>query len=214
MKETLNIEDVKVILHTVSDELIKRKDFLTELDAECGDGDFGVGMYIGFTNVKRSIDEYGGKDIGLLLKKAGQSILASVGGASGPLFSTLFNGMGEKAEGKEEINLQLLAEMMKNALNKISRFSGAKVGDKTLIDALVPAVRAMVDASKKGLSLEEALENAAQAAKQGAESTKNLVAKKGKARYLGEATLGYQDPGATAIYLIFKSISDAYKSLK
>jgi len=214
LRETLNIEDIKLILHAIADTLIEKKDFLTKLDAECGDGDFGVGMYIGFTNVKKSIDEYKDKDVGLLLKKVGQSILTLVGGSSGPLFSTIFSGMGEKAEGKKEIRLQVLAEMLDNALKKVSHLSGAKVGDKTLIDALGPAVRVIVDASEKGLSLEEALKNAAQAAKHGAESTKNLVARKGRARYLGEATLGHQDPGATAIYFIFKSIFDAYKSLK
>lgn len=199
---------MKIILQKVADTIVQETDSLTKLDAECGDGDFGIGMNIGFRNAKNSIERYEGKDIGSLLENVGHAILSSVGGASGPIFGTIFIAMGSEVKGKNEIDLQDLSAALGAALEKVQVRGGAKVGDKTLIDALEPAVMVIQNALKEGLTLSEALEKATQAAKIGAESTKDLVAKKGKASYLGDKTIGHQDPGAVLVYHIFRSISN------
>jgi len=183
-----------------------RKNHLDELDAACGDGDLGVGMYIGFENVKKAIEQKKSRDIGNLLDTAGRAILSSVGGASGALFGTLFIEAGKVANGKSEIDLKDLSNMFGVSLEKIRQRGGAKLGDKTLIDALEPAVESLEDAVQRNLDLTEALRIAADAARMGVESTRNLVAKQGKARYLGEQTLGHVDPGAEIIKLIFEML--------
>ena len=185
---------------------------LDEFDAACGDGDFGVGMYVGFENAKKAVEQVGNGDVGHLLNAAGQAILSSVGGASGALFGTLFMEAGKVASGKGEIDLEDLSKMFGVSLDKIRQRGGAKLGDKTLVDALEPAVESLRNAARRNLDLEKALRMTADAARRGAESTKGLIAKQGKARYLGEQTLGHVDPGAEVIKLIFETLSATYQS--
>lgn len=206
--ERIPCEKMKEILLHVSDVIISNEGYLTDLDRACGDGDFGVGMLRGFTNVKQQIESYEGCDVGEMLMKAGFAITATVGGASGPVFGALFSSAGMKLKGKKEVDLTELAEAFRAALNMIMKLGGAKTGDKTMVDALAPAVEALEEASRAGSSLKEAFEKAAEAARRGAEATKEMVAKKGKASYLGEKTLGYPDPGAVAVALIFKAFSE------
>jgi len=189
----------------LANSVMLEKDRLDELDAACGDGDFGVGMYVGFENAKKAVEQVVNGDIGQLLNAAGQAILSSVGGASGALFGTLFMEVGKGASGKAEIDLEDLSKMFGASLEKIRQRGRAKLGDKTLVDALEPAVESLRDAAKRNSDLEEALRMAADAARRGAESTKSLIAKQGKARYLGEQTLGHVDPGAEVIKLIFET---------
>lgn len=211
MEQYIGFKCMKDVLLNVSEEIMQQKDYLTNLDAACGDGDFGVGMYIGFKNAKQNIEQYEGGDIGVLLEKVGNALLSSVGGASGPIFGTLFIESGKIVKGKDNINLQDVAAMFEAALQKICQLGGAKPGDKTLVDALEPAVKEFRKAASEGSTLAEAFERATKAAGEGAKSTENLVAKQGKARYLGAETLGHPDPGAVAIYLIFKAMSVALR---
>jgi len=197
---------IRNFLLNLANTIMLRKNHLDELDAACGDGDLGVGMYIGFENVKKAIEQKKSRDIGNLLDTAGRAILSSVGGASGALFGTLFIEAGKVANGKSEIDLKDLSNMFGVSLEKIRQRGGAKLGDKTLIDALEPAVESLEDAVQRNLDLTEALRIAADAARMGVESTRNLVAKQGKARYLGEQTLGHVDPGAEIIKLIFEML--------
>jgi len=194
-------------LLNLANAVMLEKGRLDELDAACGDGDFGVGMYVGFENAKRAVGQVRNGDIGGLLNAAGKAILSSVGGASGALFGTLFMEAGKVASGKAEIGLEDLSEMFGASLERIRQRGGAKLGDKTLVDALEPAVESLRDATRRNLNLEEALRMAADAAMRGAESTKGLIAKQGKARYLGEQTLGHVDPGAEVIKLVFETLS-------
>jgi dihydroxyacetone kinase len=206
--EKISCEKMKEILLHVSDVIISNEGYLTDLDRACGDGDFGIGMLRGFTSVKQQIENYAGCDIGEMLTKAGFAITATVGGASGPVFGTLLSSAGMKLKGKREVGLTELAEALRAALEMVMKLGGAKPGDKTMVDALAPAVKALEEAGKAGSSLREAFEKAAEAARRGAEATKEMVAKRGKASYLGEKTLGYPDPGAVAVALIFKAISE------
>jgi|YelNatPaOPRAMG01_1025707.scaffolds.fasta_scaffold06108_9 dihydroxyacetone kinase-like protein len=211
LEQDIDFKCVKNLLINIAEEIMRQKDYLTTLDAACGDGDFGVGMYIGFKKAKESIEQYKGNDVGILLEQVGNAIISSVGGASGPLFGTFFIEAGNVVKGKNKINLNDIAAMFEAALQRICQIGGAKPGDKTLVDSLEPAVKELQKAVKEGSTLMDAFERAARAAKKGAEFTKDLVAKQGKARYLGQETLGHQDPGATAIYLIFNTISVAYR---
>lgn len=208
MEEKINYEKMREILIEVAETIIKHADQLTDLDRACGDGDFGVGMYRGFMNAKNNIQSYQGRDIGELFEKVGLAIMSSVGGASGPVFGTFFNAAGMKLKGKSEVGLKDLAEAFKTSSDMIANLGKVQRGDKTMFDALAPAVEALQSAAASGLSLKEAFKNAAEAAEKGAEATKEMVAKKGKASYLGEKTLGHPDPGAVTISLIFKVISE------
>lgn len=207
-EEKVSCKKMKEILLYVSDVMISKEGYLTDLDRACGDGDFGVGMLRGFINVKQQISNYEGDDLGELMTKAGFAITATVGGASGAVFGALFSSAGMKLKGKKEANLMELAEAFRASLDMIMKLGGAKPGDKTMVDALAPAIEALKAVAKAGGSLKEAFEKAAEAAQKGAEATKEMIAKKGKASYLGEKTLGYPDPGAMAVALIFKAISE------
>jgi dihydroxyacetone kinase-like protein len=195
----------------LTDIVTQHSDSLNRMDAECGDGDFGVGMQLGFKNVRRALLESKNDDIASLLKAAGQQILSSAGGASGPLFGTLFIEAGKAVEGKQEIDVLDLARMFENSLERIRLRGGASVGDKTLVDALAPAATSLRRSAENGVDLSHALETAAEAAETGATSTKNLIAKHGKARYLGEQALGCEDPGAEVVRLIFETLSNHYR---
>jgi len=210
---SLTYKQVKEILLHVSEAIASREGYLTDLDRECGDGDFGVGMYRGFTLARQQLENYQGNDIGELFSKTGYAITSSVGGASGPVFGMLFITIGSKLRGKEEVTLDELADAFRAAVEAIIKLGGARPGDKTMVDALIPAVEAIEEAVKLKESIVTAYTKAAEAAKTGAEATKNMIAKKGKASYLGEKTLGHPDPGAAAVALIFQSFSEKLEKI-
>jgi len=211
-EDRISCKKMKEILLHISDVVISEEGCLTDLDRACGDGDFGIGMLRGFTNVKQQVGSYEGDDLGELLMKAGFAITATVGGASGAVFGALFSSAGMRLKGKKEADLVELAKAFKASLDTIMKLGGAKPGDKTMVDALAPAIETLEAVARAGGSLKEAFEKAAEAAQKGAEATREMIAKKGKASYLGEKTLGYPDPGAVAVALIFKAISEKYNS--
>lgn len=212
LQETLDHAFMKRFLLALSGKIMSEKDHLDKLDAACGDGDFGIGMFLGFRNVQKAVEKETSEDISALLSGAGSAILSSVGGASGPVFGIFFAAMGEKAKGKSEIQLEDLASMLEASLERICLRGRAKVGDKTLVDALEPAARSLREAASQKRRLFHALEAAAEASRRGCESTANLVAKHGKAKYLGEQALGHIDPGAYVIQVIFETLLNAYKA--
>jgi len=202
----LDYDFMKSYLQDLAAVIIQQKDNLNRLDAECGDGDFGVGMYIGFQSAQQAILESKRDDIGVLLNEVGRAILSSVGGASGPLYGTLFIESGKVVTGKREIDLKDLSRMFRNALERIRQRGAASVGDKTLVDALEPAVASLREAAENRVDMLQAIEMAVETARIGCESTKSLMARHGKARYLGEQTLGHMDPGAYVVTLIFQTL--------
>ena len=212
MGEKLNTNCVKNFLLDLSDRLVQAKDELNAIDAACGDGDFGTTIYVAFNNARKAIEAIQTPDVGSLLSSAGNSILSTAGGAAGALFGTFFIEAGKVAKGMSEVVVADLAKMFDQSTQRIRARGGASVGDKTLVDALEPAVNALKEAVAAGAPLQLALENAADAAKEGSESTKRLVAKYDKARYLGEQTIGHVDPGANVIALIFDTSLTSYKS--
>jgi len=203
---------MKRFLLALAAKIMNEKDHLNKLDAACGDGDFGVGMYLGFKSAQKAVEEHTTGDIGTLLSNTGSAVLSSVGGASGPVFGTFFAEMGEKAKGKSEIQLGDLATMLEGSLEGICLRGRAKVGDKTLVDALEPAVKSLRESVSRKIELLPALQVMVEASKCGCESTADLVAKHGKARYLGEQAVGHIDPGAYLVQIIFETLLSVYKS--
>ena len=206
LDDKLSYLQIRAFLSKLANQVVQGKDRLNDLDAACGDGDFGTSMYVAFSNAQKAIQETH-DGIGALLTSSGLSILSSAGGASGALFGTFFVEAGKQAKDKKEVDLADLATMFDASLKKIQTRGAAKVGDKTLVDALEPAVTSLQEADRAKSKLAPALEKAATAAELGFESTKDLVGKHGKSRYLGEQTLGHPDPGAYVMALIFRTLA-------
>ena len=195
-------------LRTTGNVMAENKEFLTQLDAVIGDAEHGINMDRGFKKIISQLPAVEDKDIGSILQSAGMALISSVGGASGPLYGTLFMQAGMVVSGKQELNTADMAAVLKAGLSGLIERGKAQVGDKTMVDALVPAVEAFSRAAQEGANMAEALRQATVAAEQGMKDTIPLVAKKGRASYLGERSIGHQDPGATSLYLIIKALHD------
>ena len=193
-------------LYAVADVMEENKEFLTELHATIGDAEHGINMERGFKKVISQLPSLADKDIGSILRSTGMALISSVGGASGPLYGTLFIRAGTTASGKYELNTEDMAILLGAGLSGVIERGRAQVGDKTMVDALAPAVEAFEQAAKDGASMVEAIEQAVAAAELGMKDTVLMLAKKGRASYLGERSIGYQDPGATSLYLILKAL--------
>lgn len=188
------------------------KERLTQLDSAIGDGDHGINMVRGMRAARSKLAAVDDPDIGKLLKTVGMALVSSVGGAGGPLYGTLFMQMGSKLSGAEELSLGNWTEALEAGVNGVRARGKAEVGDKTMLDALTPAVDALKSAIGAGTSLPDALERSAAAAEEGVASTIPLVARKGRASYLGERSAGHQDPGATSSHLLLRSAASALAS--
>lgn len=186
----------------------ENKEFLSQLDAAIGDAEHGINMERGFKKVVCQFPAAADKDIGSILKNTGMALISSVGGASGLLYGTLFLRAGTVALGKQELNTADMATVLRAGMSGIIDRGKAQVGDKTMVDALAPAVEAFGRAAQRGANMTEALRQATVAAEQGMKDTIPLIAKKGRASYLGERSIGHQDPGATSLYLILKALHD------
>ena len=187
--------------------------YLTELDAAIGDADHGANMDRGFKAVMKKMPEVSDKDIGTIFKTVGMTLISTVGGAGGPLYGTFFLQVGMKTAGKMELNLTDWADALEAALNGVIMRGKAELGDKTMVDALTPAVAALKQSIPDSQPINKALELSAEAARQGMESTIPLVARKGRASYLGERSAGHQDPGATSSFLILKAAADTWNNV-
>jgi phosphoenolpyruvate---glycerone phosphotransferase subunit DhaL len=183
----------------------ENKEYLTELDSAIGDADHGINMNRGMQAVLGKVDAGESADIGALLKTVGMTLVSTVGGASGPLYGTLFLQMGTSAVGKSDLSGDDWAAALAAGVAGVQRRGKAELGDKTMIDALVPAVEAVRSALADGSTLDEALRRSAEAAREGMTATIPLVARKGRASYLGERSANHQDPGATSSWLLLRT---------
>jgi dihydroxyacetone kinase-like protein len=181
---------------------------LTELDAAIGDADHGTNLNRGFTAVVDALPAMGDHDAGAILKTAGMRLISTVGGASGPLYGTAFRRAGKALEGRRELSDQELLDALQAFYDGIAAIGKAAPGDKTMLDALGPALGALRTSLQSGLSINDALRRAAEAARAGAEATIPLVARRGRASYLGERSAGHQDPGATSAALLIPALAD------
>ncbi len=186
--------------------LEENKRYLTDLDAAIGDADHGINMDRGFKRVMNQLPSTEDKDIGSILKMTGMALISSVGGAGGPLYGTLFMRAGMATAGKYELSSTDVAQMLEAALDGVLQRGKAHPGDKTMVDALQPAIDAYKEALEKGEEITPALQESVKAAHEGMEATIPMQARKGRASYLGERSIGHQDPGATSSYLLLKAL--------
>ena len=186
------------------------KDALTQLDAQIGDGDHGVNMNRGFQAVLAKLPGVADKDIGSIFKTVGMTLVSTVGGAGGPLYGTLFMQLGTATTGKMEMTLADWSAALQAGVDGVVMRGKANPGDKTMVDALLPAVSALKAAAANGSAFSAALRAAEQAGREGMLATIPLVARKGRASYLGERSAGHQDPGATSSYLLLRTASETW----
>ena len=203
---SVSYDEVVAWVRASAAQVAENKDYLTQLDAAIGDGDHGINMNRGMSAVVGKLDEAAGEqDIGALLKTVGMTLVSSVGGAGGPLYGTLFLQMGTAASGKSELGPDDWAAALEAGVKGVQARGKAEPGDKTMIDALLPGLVALRSALDGGASFEDALTASAEAAGQGMRETIPLVAKKGRASYLGERSAGHQDPGATSSHMLLET---------
>jgi phosphoenolpyruvate---glycerone phosphotransferase subunit DhaL len=191
-------------------EVAENRAYLTKLDGAIGDGDHGTNMDRGMKKALERLEATDGDDIGASLKAVGMALVSSVGGAAGPLYGTLFLQMGQATAGRSELDLAGFADALDAGVQGVIKRGKAEPGDKTMLDALGPALEALRAAGDDDIA--PALERAAEAAREGMEATVPMVARKGRASYLGERSAGHQDPGATSSHLLLKTAAEAVGS--
>ncbi len=201
-KAQLTIKETKEMFIYVSNKIMESKDVLTQADKAIGDGDHGIGMARGFEAVGQKLDTQSFTSIGEIFKSVGMTLMTSIGGAAGAVFGTFFRGAAKNAAEKSELDSQTLSQTLQDGLQAVKDRGKAKPGDKTMVDALEPA--AVKSEELNAAPLDEALTEITEAARQGMEKTKQMVATLGKAKTLGERSLGHADPGSLSTYLIFK----------
>jgi dihydroxyacetone kinase-like protein len=207
----LTVEDVRGMFLYVSEQIEKNRELLNKADRAIGDGDHGVGMARGFEAVRQRLESESFQNIGEVLKAIGMALLTSIGGASGVVFGLLFIG-GAKEIGEEYfLDSRGLAALLLGGTEAVKERGRAKLGDKTMIDALEPA--SMVAKDHETSPLAETMKFSMEASRDGMEKTKNMIARLGKARPLGERSLGHPDPGALSIYLMLKAMHEFVEGL-
>jgi dihydroxyacetone kinase-like protein len=201
-------EILTACLRRISQVLHEQRQYLTELDSPIGDADHGVNMDRGFTAVEGKLDSMQGQDAAAQLKLVASTLISTVGGASGPLYGTAFLRAGMALTGKGPLTLEDCVTALNAGVQGIKDRGKATTGEKTMLDALVPAQEALSKAASDGLDLREAFARAAEAAEAGAKATIPLLATKGRASYLGERSIGHQDPGATSSAFMLRAVAD------
>ena len=185
------------------------RDHLTQLDAAIGDADHGINLARGFTAVLAALDAKPAATPGAVLTLTGSTLISKVGGASGPLYGMAFRRAGQALGAAEDVDLTALAQALEAALAGVQQLGAAREGDKTMVDALAPATRALAKAVAEGATQADALAAVAAAAAEGAAATVSMEARKGRASYLGPRSVGHEDPGAASTVLILAALRDA-----
>lgn len=201
-------EDIIRWLERVGAVLHENAGYLTQLDSDIGDADHGINMDRGFKAVLQKIATMPSADSATLLRTVGTTLVSTVGGASGPLYGTAFLRAAGAVGGKEELTTADLVAMLDAFLGGIVARGKAQPGEKTMVDALTPALTAAKEALDEGASEAELTRRAAAAAEEGMKATIPMLATKGRASYLGERSIGHQDPGATSSWLMLRSLAE------
>lgn len=206
---TLDAAGARAWLQLLADSISEHAAELTQLDAAIGDADHGSNLDRGFKAVRQKALSQEAADPSTLFKQTGMALIGSVGGAGGPLYGTFFMRMGQTAAGKESLTVEDLRDLLRAGLEGVVQRGKAAPGEKTMVDALAPAVDALNAALEEGRDGKQALEEAAAAAERGAEATIPMVARKGRASYLGERSAGHKDPGATSSALLVRTLAES-----
>jgi phosphoenolpyruvate---glycerone phosphotransferase subunit DhaL len=207
---SISSTEVRDWIQAYAAEVAEHRAELVKLDTAIGDGDHGTNMDRGMRKAVEKLDGVEGDDIGALLKAVGMALVSSVGGAAGPLYGTLFLQMGTAAAGRDEVDLAGWTEMLDAGVTGVQARGKAEPGDKTMLDALIPALDALRSAADDGADLHDALRRSADAAAEGMRATTPLEARKGRASYLGPRSVGHQDPGATSAQLLLAVAADTF----
>ncbi len=202
---TIGYDDIVAWVRAFAADVAARKDELTALDSAIGDADHGTNLDRGMQAVVGKLDGAPTGDIGALLNSVGMTLVSTVGGAAGPLYGTLFLQLGGATTGRPELTVQDWSTALGAAVRGVQSRGKAEPGDKTMIDALQPAAEALAGSVRDGMSLGDGLRASARAAEEGMRSTIPLVARKGRASYLGERSAGHQDPGATSSHMLLEA---------
>ncbi|MGZ8630878.1 MAG: dihydroxyacetone kinase subunit DhaL [Actinomycetota bacterium] len=205
-----SLEGVELVVRTIAQTAVDNEQYFGELDAVVGDGDFGYSMARGFELVLADFDAFDRQDIGTFLKKIAVVITSRVGGTSGPLWGTALLRAGAVAAGKTELSSEDAIAMLRAAIEGIKKRGNSDLGDKTLLDALEPAVDELEKALADGDDAGAAIRKAATTARERAEATKEMIAKRGRAAYTGERSIGTLDAGAIAVAIMFEQVADAW----
>ena len=210
----VSVKETISVFKRIAASIEENKLFLTELDAKIGDGDHGLNLSKGFNCVLDKLSKEEPKDMGSLMKIVGMTLVSTVGGASGALYGTAFIKASAVVKDKAELSIEDFKDLLSEALKGIKMRGKGELGDKTMIDSLEPALNSLKEDILNNKDYLECLFNAKEASKAAVESTKAIIAKKGRASYLGERSIGHQDPGATSSYLILNAIYEEVKVIK
>ncbi|HXQ93259.1 MAG TPA: dihydroxyacetone kinase subunit DhaL [Nitrososphaerales archaeon] len=211
--EAIRNGDVLRVFDDITSEIIIQKDHLTELDSIGGDGDHGVNLERGFLQVRSQMGQLAGEDVGSILTSVGSILMSTVGGSTGSLYGASLIKAGSVCKGKSELTAQDVPKIFQECENVVARLGGAKPGDKTMLDVLHPANEAISKAARESVDLVYVLVEGAKAARLGLECTKSMVARKGRAMYLGNRTLGNYDVGAASLCLMIESCARTVKAI-
>ncbi len=203
-------EQVDLVVKTMAQTAVDNEAYFGDLDAVVGDGDFGFSLARGFEIVLADFDSFDRADVGTFLKKVGVTITSRIGGTSGPIWGTAFMRAGASAAGKTELTNEDVIEMLRTAIEGIKARGQSDVGDKTLLDSLQPAVDSLEAELSGGASGRAALTAAAATARKEAEATKEMIAKRGRAAYTGERSIGSVDAGAVAVAVMFERLAEVW----
>ncbi|TDO83452.1 dihydroxyacetone kinase DhaL subunit [Halanaerobium saccharolyticum] len=198
----------KLLLKTAA-VIIENKEYLTELDAAIGDGDHGINLARGFKKLKEKLEKENFEGRDELFKLTAMTLISNVGGASGPLYGTAFLNIS-KVISDNKLDLDDLVEIAEESIAGIQKRGKAEAGEKTMLDTIIPAAESLKHSRANKVDLETALNNCLEKAAEGMKSTIEMQATKGRASYLGERSIGHQDPGATSSYLMIKTFIKSY----
>ena len=204
-------KDVEFVVRVIADTVLENEQYFSELDGVVGDGDFGYSIARGFEKVLQEWDNMDHSLPGNFLKKVSSAIVSAVGGVSGTIWGTAFLRAGMTLGTKTEVTRPDVIAMFRSAIEGMKKRGNSDLGDKTLLDALIPAVDALEKAFNEGKDTSVALDEAAAVARASAEATRPMIAKRGRAAYTGERSIGTLDAGAVAMAVLFEAVSKAWK---
>jgi dihydroxyacetone kinase-like protein len=207
---SITASDVRAWIGAYAAVVAENRAALVKLDTAIGDGDHGTNMDRGMRAALGKLEATEGDDIGALLKAVGMALVSKVGGAAGPLYGTLFLQMGMASSGRSELGLEGWREALEAGVKGVQARGKAEPEDKTMVDALLPALDALRAAEADGAALGDALQRSAGAAEEGMKATIPLEARRGRASYLGPRSVGHQDPGATSSYLLLRAAAETF----
>ena len=205
----MTIDRILELLAAMSRKMEEQRDYLTELDNAIADGDHGINMARGFAAVEQKMKETDWQDAGALFKTVGMTLVSVVGGSAGPLYGTAFMRAGMAMTGKSDLTMDDLIACLGAAIEGVMMRGKAVRGEKTMLDAMIPALDAMTEAHAAGHSPKECVQAGIRAAWDGVEYTKTIAATKGRASYIGERSIGHADPGATSFTYLLETVADA-----